>query len=157
MYSKLYEKRSDSIVLIQLYKGTTYPDGGVRTSIQELYNFFSLLNESKYKKARILKKQSVEEMLCFQYSEQNKPENVKLNKVNQGFIWATKLGATRIDHNGSAPVVSAFLLSNLNKEFTVTLFFNTTLDEKGEEIFFDIYDELYKFAKDILTKETTSR
>jgi len=152
-HSKHYEKKGDSIVQIQLYEGTTYPDGGVRTSVNELSKFFiSLLNEGKYKNTRILKKETVEEMLRFQYTEINKPDNVKLNKINQGIFWATKLGATRIGHNGSDPGVRTFMLSDLNKEFSVIIFFNTSLDEKDEGKFFDIYEELYKYAKDLKTK-----
>ena len=157
-HSKLYEKKGDSIVQIQLYEMTTYPDGGVRTSVQELSKFFiSLLNDGEYKKTRILKKKTVEEMLRFQYTELNKPDNVKLNKVNQGIFWPTKLSATRIGHNGSDPGVRTFMLSDLNKEFAVIVFFNTSLDEKDEGKFFDIYEELHKYAKDLKTKQTTSR
>lgn len=59
-HSKLYEKTGDSIVQIQLYEMSTYPDGGIRTSVDELSNFFiSLLNEGKYKKTRILKTETV--------------------------------------------------------------------------------------------------
>lgn len=152
-HSKLYEKKGDSIVKIQLYEVTTYPDGGVRTSVQELSKFFiSLLNEGKYKKARVLKKETVEEMLRFQYTESNKPDNIKLNKINQGIFWATKLGATRIGHNGSDPGVRTFMLSDLNKEFAVIVFFNTSLDEKGEEKYFEIYEELHKYAKELKAK-----
>lgn len=157
-HSKLYEKKGDSIVQIQLYEGTTYPDGGVRTSVQELSNFFiSLLNDGKYRKTRILKKETVEEMLRFQYTETNKPENVKLNKVNQGIFWATKLSATRIGHNGSDPRIRTFMLSDLKKEFAIIVFFNTSLDENGENVFFAIYEELYNYAKDLKTKKATSR
>ncbi|MCM0042665.1 MAG: beta-lactamase family protein [Algoriphagus sp.] len=157
-HSKLYEKKGDSIGQIQLYEVTTYPDGGVRTSVQELSKFFiSLLNNGQYKKTRILKEETVEEMLRFHYTETNKPENVKLNMVNQGIFWATKLGATRIGHNGSDPGVRTFMLSDLNKEFAVIVFFNTSLGEKGEDIFFDIYEELYKYAKDLKMKQTNSR
>lgn len=157
-HSKLYEKKGDSISQIQLYEGTTYPDGGVRTSVQELSNFFiSLLNDGKYQETRILKKEMVEEMLRFQHTETNKPENVNLKKLNQGIFWATKLGATRIGHNGSDPGVRTFMLSDLTKEIGVIVFFNTSLNEENEGKFFDIYEELYKFAKDLKTKQTTSR
>ena len=157
-HSKLYEKKGDSIVQIQLYEVTTFPDGGVRTSVKGLSKFFiSLLNDGKYKKTRILKKESVDEMLRFQYIETNKPENVKLNRVNQGIFWATKLSTTRIGHNGSDPGVRTFMLSDLNKEFAVIVFFNTSLDEKGEEKYFDIYEELHKYAKELKAKQTTSR
>ena len=49
------------------------------------------------------------------------------------------------------------MLSDLNKEFAIIVFFNTSLDENGENVFFDIYEELYKYAKDLKTKQTTSR
>lgn len=151
-HSKLYRKKGDSIVQIPLYEGTTYPDGGIRTSAQELSKFFiALLNEGKYNKTKILQKETVEEMLRFQYTETNKPDNVKLSNINQGIFWATKLGGTRIGHNGSDPGVRIFMLSDLNKEIAVILFFNTELNDEG--IYFDIYDELYKYAK---AKQITS-
>jgi CubicO group peptidase (beta-lactamase class C family) len=157
-HSNLYEKKGDSIVQIPLYEMTTYPDGGVRTSVDELSKFFiSLLNEGKYKKTRILKTETVKEMIRFQHTETNKPDNVNIKKLNQGIFWATKLGATRIGHNGTDSGVRTFMLSDLNKEFAVIVFFNTKLDEKDEGIYFDIYEELYKYAKDLKAKQTTSR
>lgn len=86
-------------------------------------------------------------MLRFQYTVKNTPENVNINKLNQGIFWSTKLGTTRIGHNGADPGVRTFMLSDLNKEVAVIVFFNTTLNEEGEGIFFDIYEELYKFGK----------
>lgn len=154
-HSKLYEKKGDSIVQIQLYEGTTYPDGGVRTSVQELSHFFiSLLNDGKYQKTKILKKETVDEMLRFEYTETNKPVNVNISKINQGIFWSTKLGATRIGHNGSDPGVRTFMLSDLNKEIAVIVFFNTSLTEEDEGKFFDIYEGLYKYGKELKMKQT---
>jgi len=154
-HSKLYEKKGDSIVQIQLYEGVTYPDGGVRTSVQELSRFFiSLLNDGKYQKTRILKKETVDEMLRFEYTDTNKPVNVNISKINQGIFWSTKLGATRIGHNGSDPGVRTFMLSDLNKEIAVIVFFNTSLTEEDEGKFFDIYEELYKYGKELKMKQT---
>lgn len=156
-HSNLYEKKGDSIVQIQLYEMTTYPDGGIRTSVDELSKFFiSILNDGKYKKTRILKTETVNEMIRFQHTETNKPENVNIKKLNQGIFWATKLGATRVGHNGSDQGVRTFMLSDLNKEFAVIVFFNTKLDEKDEGIYFDIYEELYKYAKNVKAKQTNS-
>jgi len=156
-HSKLYDKQGDSTKNIQLYGGTTYPDGGVRTSVSELSKFFiSLLNNGQFKKTRILKKESVQEMLRFQFTASDKPENVKLDKLNSGIFWATKLGATRIGHNGSDPGVRTFMLSDLTKKIGVIFFMNTSLSEKEENIYFDIYEELYKYAKKIKS-ETSSR
>ena len=146
-HAKLYEKNGDSIKLIQWYEGTTYPDGGVRTSVNELSNFFiCLLNDGKYNGVSILKKKSIDEMLMFQFNESNKPGNVKLDKLNSGIFWATKMGGTRIGHNGSDPGVRTFMLADLTKEIAVILFFNTSLSEKEEGKFFDIYEEVYQYA-----------
>lgn len=155
-HSKLYKKQGDTIEQVQFYEVTTYPDGGVRTSINELSKFFiSLLNEGKFKKARILKSETVEEMLRFQYTETNTPENVNFKKLNQGIFWATKLGATRIGHNGSDPGVRTFMLSDLTKEIGVIIFFNTELNEEHERKYFDIYEELYKYGQDLKNKTTS--
>ena len=154
-HAKLYRKEGDSVEQIKLYEGIAYPDGGIRTSVKELSKFFiALLNDGKYKKTRILKKETVDEMLRFQYTETNKPDNVKLDKLNSGIFWATKLGATRIGHNGSDPGVRTFMLSDLTKEVGVIIFFNTELNEENEGKFFDIYDELYKYGLEI---DKTSR
>jgi len=157
-HTKLYDKKGHDLKQIPLYEITTYPDGGVRTSVQDLSKFFiSLLNEGKYKKTRMLKTETVKEMLRFHHTETNKPENVNIKKLNQGIFWATKLSATRIGHNGTDIGVRTFMLSDLNKEFAVIIFFNTSLEEKDEIIYLDIYEELYKYAKDLKTKQTTSR
>jgi CubicO group peptidase (beta-lactamase class C family) len=146
-HSKLYSKQRDTLKIIPLYGGTTYPDGGVRTSVSELSHFFiALLNNGIYNGASVLKKQSVAEMLRFQYTTANKPENVQLDKINSGIFWATKLGATRIGHNGSDPGVRTFMLADLPKEVGVILFVNTSLTDKDEGKFFAIYEELYRYG-----------
>ncbi|MDQ1161365.1 CubicO group peptidase (beta-lactamase class C family) [Chryseobacterium sp. SORGH_AS 447] len=149
-HAKLYEKKEGSIVQIPLYEGITYPDGGVRTSVRELSKFFiTLLNDGSYGKKRILKKELAEEMLRFQYTEKNKPDNVNISKLNSGIFWATKLGGTRIGHNGSDPGVRTFMLSDVNKEVGVIVFFNTSLEEKDEDQFFEIYEALYKYGLEL--------
>lgn len=157
-HSKLYKKQGDSIVQIQLYEGITYPDGGVRTSVNELSSFFiCLLNDGKYENTRLLKEEMAREMIRFQFTETNKPENVNLTKLNSGIFWATKMGGKRIGHNGSDPGVRTFMLSDLSKEIGVIVFFNTSLDESNEGKFFDVYEALYNYAKDLKKNKTISR
>lgn len=156
-HSKLYSNQGDSIKEIPLYEITTYPDGGIRTSVNDLSKFFiSLLNDGKYQKTRILKKETVEEMVRFQHTETNKPDNVNINKLNQGIFWATKLGATRMGHNGSDVGVRTFMLSDLNKEIGVIIFFNTDLNEENEGKYFDIYEELYRYGEELKNKPATN-
>jgi len=147
-HTKLYDKSGDTLKPIQLYSFPSYPEGGVRTSVAELSKYFiALLNDGVYNGVRILKKESVQEMQTFQFTALNKPGNMNLAKLNTGIFWATKMGATRIGHNGSDPGVRTFMLSDLAKEIGVILFVNTKLSEKDEGIYFDIYEELYKYAK----------
>jgi CubicO group peptidase (beta-lactamase class C family) len=146
-HTKLYKKQGKLVNEIPLYEGITYPDGGVRTSVDELSRFFiALLNDGNYNGKQILKTETVREMTRFQHTESNKPENVRLDKLNQGIFWATKMGATRMGHNGSDPGVRTFMLSDLKKEIGIIIFFNTSLNEDEEGKFFDIYDELYRYG-----------
>lgn len=138
---------------IPLYEGTTYPDGGVRTSVSDLAKFFvALLNEGDYEGARILDKRSVEQMLNFQYTSANKPDNVNISgedSVNSGIFWATKFDATKIGHNGSDPGVRTMMLSDLNKEVGVILFTNTSLHDEESGPYFDIFDALWAQAEKV--------
>lgn len=152
-HSKAYQKENGRIKSIPLYEGTTYPDGGVQTSVDELSRFFiTLLNNGNYNNKILLKKEQAEEMLRFQFTESNKPDNVKPDKLNSGIFWATKMGGTRIGHNGSDPGVRTFMLSDLSKEVAVIVFFNTSLDESGEDQFFNIYEDLHKYGLELKSK-----
>ncbi|MCJ8154647.1 beta-lactamase family protein [Chryseobacterium sp. SSA4.19] len=146
-HTKLYSKEENLIKEIPLYSVVTYPDGGVRTTVDDLSRFFIfLLNDGKYKGKQIFKKESIQEMMRFQFTKDHTPGNVNPDKLNSGLFWATKMSATRIGHNGSDPGVRTFMLSDLNKEVAVILFSNTSLTESEEDKFFDIYNDLYKFG-----------
>ncbi len=135
---------------IPLYGITTYPDGGVRTSASDLARFFAaLLNDGEYEGVRILDKQSVDEMLRFQYTSENKPVNVNLqgeDSVNSGIFWATKFDATRVGHNGSDPGIRTMMLADPGKEIGVILLTNTSMADEESGGYFDIFDVLWKQA-----------
>ena len=150
-HARLYQKQADSsIKQIPLYGLTTYPDGGVRTSVNDLSHFFiCLLNDGKFQNKQVLRVKTVQEMLRFQFDDAHKPENIEPAKLNSGIFWSTKLGGKRIGHNGSDFGVRTFMLSDLKKEVAVILFFNTSLLENDEAKFFGIYDELYQYGTKI--------
>ncbi len=146
-HAKLYDKKGSIIENIPLYGCTTYPDGGVRTSVDDLAKFFTcLLNDGTYGNRKIMNKQSVQEMLRFQFTPIHKPENVDPGKLNSGIFWATKMGGKRIGHNGSDPGVRIFMLSDLEREIAVIFFSNTSLSETEEDKFFEIYNVLYEYG-----------
>lgn len=152
-HSKLYEKQGTTTKTIPLYGLTTYPDGGVRTSVKDLSKFFiCLLNNGEYKGKKILEKKSVDEMLKFQFTAINKPENVNIEELNSGLFWATKNNITLIGHGGTDPGVKTVMLSNLSKDIGIIVFTNTSLNEEGTIIFGDIFKELFKYATVLKSK-----
>ena len=140
-------------VPIQPYELTTYPEGGLRTSVADLSRLFvALLNEGDYQGTRILDKATVAEMLRFQYDATNKPDNVNLSgedSVNSGIFWATKYDVTRIGHNGADPGVVAMMLSNLSKDIGVIVFFNTAVADADGEAYGAIFDQLWARAESL--------
>jgi len=149
-HAQLYVAQGLSIP-IALYELTTYPDGGVRTSVSDLARFFAaLLNEGEYQGARILEKQWAREMLRFQYTDANKPANVNIrgeDSVNSGIFWATKFDVTRIGHNGSDPGVRTMMLANPDKEIGVILFSNTSMHDEESGAYFKIFDAVWAHAE----------
>lgn len=147
-HATLYIAQDGLTIPIQLYEGTTYPDGGIRTSVADLSRFFiALLNDGEYEGTRILDKSSVAEMLRFQFTEANKPDNVDLAEHNTGIFWRTKFNVTRIGHGGSDPGVQTEMLASLSKDIGVILFSNTSLSDEGKRQYYAIFLELWKHAE----------
>jgi CubicO group peptidase (beta-lactamase class C family) len=157
-HARLYVAQSGLTIPIPHYEGTTYPDGGVRTSVSDLSKFFiALLDDGAYEGTRILDKRWVEEMLRFQYTEANKPANVDLQETNSGLFWATRFNTTRIGHNGSDPGVRTFMLANPSKDVGVILFTNTSLPDSEMRHHFDIFREIWKHAEALKSGGRVSR
>jgi CubicO group peptidase (beta-lactamase class C family) len=147
-HSKLYVAQNGLTIPIPLYELTTYPDGGVRTSVADLAKLFiALLNDGSYEGTRILDKRSVDEMLRFHYTNSNKPDNVILEEKNSGLFWQSKYNVTRIGHGGLDPGLMTDMLSNLSKDVGVILFINTSLSEEGMRDFSAIFLEIWKHAE----------
>lgn len=160
-HSKLYVTQDGMAMPIELYGLPTYPDGGVRTSVAELSTFLmALLNEGEHEGVRILERQSVGEMLRFQYTDANRPENINLGEKNSGLFWSTKMNVTRIGHGGTDPGVKTEMLCDLSGEVCVIMFGNTSLS--GDEmrhyafIFSDLWNHALKL-KDGLQQAATGR
>lgn len=153
-HSRLYDKQGDNIKQIPLYGVPTYPDGGIRTTIDELSRYFiALLNKGAYGKKRILKESSVDTMQRLQFTSAYKPENVNPAKLNSGLFWATKDGGTKLGYGGTDPGVKTEMLSDLNNEVAVILFTNTSLSEKDlYKYYLKIYEELWKYARQLKEK-----
>ncbi|RZJ82855.1 MAG: class A beta-lactamase-related serine hydrolase [Massilia sp.] len=145
--STLYIGQEGFSIPIPQYGLSTYPDGGVRTSVSELSRFFiALLDGGQYRGSRILDAASTAEMLRFQYTEANKPDNVKLQEKNSGLFWSTKMDVTYIGHGGSDPGVHTEMLSDLSKDVAVILFVNTSLSGAETKVYTALMEDLWRHA-----------
>ncbi|MGH8060656.1 MAG: serine hydrolase domain-containing protein [Pseudoxanthomonas sp.] len=146
-HSTLYVAQDGFSIPIPWYGMTTYPDGGVRTSVADLSRFFiALLDDGRYQGTRILDRSSAAEMLRFQYTGSNKPDNVLLSEKNSGIFWSTKFNVTRMGHGGSDPGMRTEMLSDLQKHVAVILMVNTSVPEPESKVYASLLDDLWRHA-----------
>jgi CubicO group peptidase (beta-lactamase class C family) len=147
-HSTLYVAHDDFAMPLQPYGLITYPEGGVRTSVADLSRFFvALLNEGQHEGARILKAPSAVEMLRFQFSDENKPDNVTLSTTNSGLFWQTKFNMKFIGHGGADPGVMTQMLSNQSKDVGLILFCNTSVPEHVSKKLATLVDDMWSHAE----------
>lgn len=117
---------------IQPYTSTTWPDGALMTSVDDLSQFFlAMLGDGSTGGKRILDAASTAEMVRFQFTDANRPTNFPAEDGNSGLFWRTKFGGKRIGFGGNDPGVQAEMLANLTKDVGVVVLSNTSLS--GDE------------------------
>jgi CubicO group peptidase (beta-lactamase class C family) len=149
-HARLYSVSGDTVKIQPHYSIITYPDGGVRTSVADLSKLFvCLLNDGQSGKARLMQKETVSDMMRFQFSAEKHPENVDYLKKNSGIFWQTKNAGTQMGHGGSDPGIKTEMLCSLDKRVGVILFTNTTLGKKQADGFYNILDKLFETGKQL--------
>jgi CubicO group peptidase (beta-lactamase class C family) len=149
-HSTLFVSQNGSIIPIPLYGLTTYPDGGLRTSVADLSKFFiALLNGGEYQGTRILDAEMTAEMLRFQFTDANRPENFPAADGNSGLFWRTKLNGALIGHGGNDPALQTEMLADLTKEVGVILFVNTSLTGPDQRAPWAIFEALRKHGESL--------
>lgn len=147
-HSQLYEQRGDSTVAIDLYAMTTYPDGGVRTSVADLSRFFlALLQRGEHDGARILDRATADEMLRFRFDSLHPLVNERWEQKNSGIFWATKYNGSRMGHGGADPGVQADMLSDRTREVGVVLIANTSGSERVARAYNAVFDALWMYGE----------
>lgn len=147
-HSTLFVSQNGHIIPIPPYGGTTYPDGGVRTSVAELSRFFiALLDTGVYQGVRILDARHAAEMLRFQFSDANRPENFPATDGNSGLFWRTKFGGRRVGHGGNDPGLQTEMLADPSGRFGVVLFVNTSVSGEDGRAVAGILDAVWKDAQ----------
>jgi CubicO group peptidase (beta-lactamase class C family) len=147
-HATLYVAPDGWAVPIPPYGLTTYPDGGVRTSVADLSKFFiALLNGGAHGGARILTASSAAEMLRAHYTRENKPGGANLERMNAGFFW--KYLGDVMGHGGSDPGVKTQMYAKVSKDVGVIWFCNTSLSEANGKAFDAIDAALMKYAEEL--------
>ena len=147
-HATLYVAQDGFSIPLPPYGLTTYPDGGVRTSVAELSRFFiALLGGGQYQGARILQPASAAEMMRLQYTAANKPDNIVLAEKNSGLFWATKYDGRFVGHGGSDPGVRTEMLATPAGDVAVVLFTNTSLAERDGKVYAELFKDVWEHAQ----------
>jgi len=145
-HATLYQGEGDSIDAIQPYGLATYPDGGVRTSVDDLSRFLaSIFQGGEFDGARILKEATVAEMRRPQFSQAWLPDSTDLSENNRGIFWFISSNG-REGHTGSDPGVVTAMHYDPNRKIGVILFMNLT-NEQTEPAFDRISGARWKHAE----------
>jgi CubicO group peptidase (beta-lactamase class C family) len=129
------------------YEGTTYPDGGLRTSVSDLSRFFlALLNHGEHDGVRILPAREADEMTRFQFDGPKFPPGYGPDEGNSGLFWRTRNNGTYIGHGGNDPGVQTVMLATLDRRVAVVLFSNTSGGSAESKAFIEIYGALIAYG-----------
>ncbi|QTE35690.1 serine hydrolase domain-containing protein [Mucilaginibacter gossypii] len=123
-----------------LYDLVTYPDGGLKTSPEDLSKY--LVAIARHDK-KLLTEASYQTMFTAQFNKEHPPKNINLTYRNKGIFWNLYTNGT-VGHDGDDPGVGTYL------------FFNTTTG-KGGLFLCNKYLPNKQAIVDVLVKEAAGR
>lgn len=148
--ARLYVRQMGLAIPLPWYGLATYPDGGVRSSVNDLGRFFlALLGGGAHDGRRILGEASAREMLRLQFDAAHHPANLDPASRNSGLFWSTKLGATLVGHGGSDPGLKTEMLFDPAEGVGIVLFTNTSVCGDGMKPFVDLLGDLRSYARSL--------
>lgn len=128
-------------ITFPLYSLITYPDGGLRTSTNELSKYLSQMMLGLEGNSTLLSKASFELMFKPQFSADKLPKNFSLKTRNKGVLW-NLYNDGFIGHDGDDPGVISNVL--FNKEIGIIFLSNIYLENRNE-----ILDMMKKYGPKI--------
>lgn len=146
--STLFVGQGGLSIPIPQYGGTTYPDGGVRASANDLSRLFrARLNRGALEGVRILPEREADEMLRFQFNGPTYPTGYGPGEGNSGLFWRTKFKGTRMGHGGNDPGVQAEMLTSLDRRVAVIVMSNTSVSGEDGRAFGEIFMALWAYGE----------
>jgi CubicO group peptidase (beta-lactamase class C family) len=126
-HTELFVAQEGFTIPIPHYGGTTWPDGGLRTSVAELTRFFrTILGDGALDGVRVVDAAQVAELRRFQFTDANRPTNYPAADGNSGLFWRTKFGGRRVGHGGNDPGIRTEMLADPAGRVAVVLLINTS-------------------------------
>ncbi len=148
VHSRLYEQDSTSTNRVAHYELTSYPDGGLRMSVDDLSRYFAmLLNNGTLDGVLIIDSASLAEMKRFHWTTTNKPDDYELTEGNTGLFWRTKFNGQRIGHGGNDPGVSVEMLTDAAGRVGIIYMSNTSLYRVANRHLNTIIDALTSYGE----------
>lgn len=137
-YATLYDKK---VKPLPAYSSITYPDGSLRTSVEDLGKYLSEIIRGFDGKGKILSKESFQTLLGKQFAAENLPLKTNSKEPNQGIFFVHRRNG-EIGHTGSDFGVSAFVF--FNPETKIGRIFVTNIDVSESEKLAAQFAEIWK-------------
>jgi CubicO group peptidase (beta-lactamase class C family) len=153
--TRLHVQDQDGTREIEPYALASYPDGGLRMSIEDLARYFAMLLEGgSLDGVRIIEPEALAEMRRFQWTARSKPADHDLADGNSGLFWRTKFGGRRVGHGGNDQGIAAEMLTDADGRVGVILISNTSLHGEANRHLMTIIDALTAFGQAIADEST---
>lgn len=146
----LYAQDASGTQRIAPYALASYPDGGLRISVQDLARYFAMLmGDGSHDGVRILGTAALAEMKRFQWTPQAKPADYDLADGNSGLFWRTKFGGRRMGHGGNDQGVAAEMLTDAEGRVGIVLISNTSLHGEANLHLMRAIDALTAYGQEV--------
>lgn len=157
-HATLYVVQDEWPLPLPPYGLTTWPDGGLRTSVNDLSRFFAaMLRGGELDGTRVLSRSAAREMVRLQFTAQHKPDNVDVAEKNSGLFWQTKFDTRYVGHGGSDPGLKTEMLATPTLDTGVILFANTSGSESTERAYVGILKALFAHAETLRAPATDAK
>ena len=125
-YARLYYNHDKDF---PLYSLLTYPDGGLRTSCNDLSKYLMAIIKGYKGDPSLLSNASFKQLFVPMFTEDNAPQNINLKNRNKGVIW-NLYGNGTIGLDGDDPGVSSYLFFNPSTGYGGLFICNKYMNDK---------------------------
>jgi CubicO group peptidase (beta-lactamase class C family) len=145
---ELYKPFLNSDKSLKPYTSITYPDGSLKTNVDDLSGYIIELIKAHDGKSHILDQAMCSTLFKAQFTSDNMPENMLASEPNRAIFWAYNRKG-RLTHTGSDPGVFAAISIDLEKKIGRILLTNTSIDSQNNEKTVSSIKEIISFLDSV--------